>query len=116
MSSILRDYLNHATRAATRDERVEVVQNLVAELLSKVAKAGDRSPAEALEVVKSCDRTFRDFAKHPSTFHDFRIDPFGFRGAIVTGYDAPATALLFAALGWDIANARQSAAPWDGIK
>lgn len=111
--AILHDYLAHARRCTSRPERVEVVQNLVAELLEKVAKGGDRSPREALETIKSADRTFRDFAKHPTTFHDFRLDPFGFRGALVAGYDTPTTERLFAGLGWDINNARQSAAPWE---
>jgi len=115
MSSILHSYLKHSTKCKNRAERVELVQNLLAELLEQVSVSGDRSPAEALETVKACDRVFRDFAKHPSTFHTFKLSPFGFRGALVTGYDENNTAVLFAGLGWDVVAARHEPAPWEVI-
>lgn len=107
MSSI-KEFKKLFVKAETDEDRHEVMDNLIIHLLESIKEAGDRSPKDALETVKSCDRQFREFSEM-----DSRIPFDGFRTILAKFESGPSTQFLYDNLGWPYFKCLQSPPPWE---
>lgn len=119
MKKTLREFIKLARKCRTRAERVELLQNLLADLINKMVAASDRSGDEIIATMKSVDRTYREFSKHPDTYTSFRLDPHGFRScfaAHLVGGDAEYKGkFIFEWARWDWAAAIAAPEPWETL-
>lgn len=116
MSARVRWYLKKSFDLSTARERSSLVQDLTVELIGLATGSKVLIPAEHFDVIHRCDRGFREFSKHPSTFYSYRVDPFGFRSAFAAEVGPVAMAEYIVALNWGENTVTRNPRPWESAK
>ena len=119
MKKTIREYLKLAKKCTCREDRVALLQNLLADLIARITAASERSGREIISAMLSSDKAYRDFAKHPDTWCGFRLHTHGFRSCLaahLVGGDAETKGrFIFEWAKWDWCEAVNSPEPWETI-
>ena len=102
------EYKKMGTRIAGDVAEHDFILNLLVDFVGRIERAGERSPREALECLRSMDRIYQEVLTSCLPYYPSQ----GLRNYLATVGPHPTTAVLFEGMGWDFNLALHSGTPW----